>query len=187
MKGGLFLNSEVVIYKSQYGSTKKYAEWIANELNVDLFNYKDIKARKLATYDTIVFGGGLYASGINGISLITKNFEALKDKNLVIFTVGLASTDDKEIFRPIIEKNCKEEIRKKMQFFHLRGGIDYKKLSFIHKTMMAMLKSVVSKKNPDQLSEDDKMMLATYGDKVDFCDIKTIKPLVSYVKSLGQC
>jgi menaquinone-dependent protoporphyrinogen IX oxidase len=180
------MSGTVVVYKSKYGHTEKYAEWIANELDADLFNYKEIKIEKLVAYDTIIFGGGLYASGFNGISLLTRNFGALKDENLVIFTVGLASTDDKEIFRPIIEKNFTEEMRKKMQFFHLRGGIDYKNLSLLHKMMMAMLKRVVAKKKPEDLSEDDKMMLATYGDKVDLSDIKTIEPLVSYVKNLER-
>lgn len=103
---------------------------------------------------------------------------------MIIFTVGLASTDDKEIFKPILEKNFTEEMREKMKFFHLRGGIDYKRLNFIHKSMMAMLKKMVAKKKPEELTEEDKMMLDTYGDKVDFTDIKTIEPLVLYVKNL---
>ncbi len=180
------MNKVAVIYKSKYGSTKKYAEWIANEVAGDLFEYSEAKAQNLLSYDTIIFGGGFYASGINGVSLITKNFQTLKNKNLIIFTVGLASTDDKEVFKPIIEKNCTEEMRRKIQFFHLRGGIDYKRLNFVHKPMMGMLKIMVSKKKPEELSEDDKMMLATYGDKVDFTDIKTIEPLVLYVEKLTK-
>lgn len=180
------MNKVAVIYKSEYGSTKKYAEWIADEVNAKLFECEQAKIENLSEYDTIVFGGGLYASGINGISFITKNFQTLKNKNLIIFTVGLASTEDKEIFKPIIEKNCTEEIRKKVQFFHMRGGIDYKKLNFVHKPMMAMLKMIVSKKKEEQLSRDDKMMLETYGDKIDFTDKKTIEPLVSYINALSK-
>lgn len=173
-----------VIYKSKYGSTKKYAEWIANEVNADLFECSEIEIEKISKYDTIVFGGGLYASGINGIEFITKNFEILKNKNIIVFTVGLASTDDKDVFETIIEKNCTKKMRRKIQFFHMRGGIDYKRLSFLHKVMMSMLKTMVAKKKTEELSEDDKMMLATYGDKVDFTDIKTIEPLVLYIEDI---
>ncbi|MGE4282777.1 MAG: flavodoxin domain-containing protein [Clostridia bacterium] len=175
-----------VIYKSRYGSTKKYAEWIASEINGTLLEYSQVKAKKLSEYDTIIFGGGLYASGINGISLITKNFEALKNKNLIVFTVGLSSTQDKEIFIPIIQKNFTQEMREKIQIFHMRGGMDYKKLSFVHKPMMAMLKATVAKKKPEELSEDDKLMLATYGERIDFTDIKAIEPLVLYFNTLSQ-
>lgn len=175
----------VVVYKSKYGSTKKYAEWIAKELKADLFESSEIKNEGLFEYDTIIFGGGLYASGINGIGLVTKNFQALKCKNLIIFTVGLAPTDDKDIFKPIIEKNFTEEMRKEVKIFHLRGGIDYTKLNFLHKSMMSMLKRMVANKNPEELSTDDKMMLETYGKKVDFTNIETIEPLVSYVRGIN--
>ncbi|MBU5311152.1 flavodoxin domain-containing protein [Tissierella carlieri] len=179
------MNKIVVVYKSKYGSTKKYAEWIAKELEADLFESSEIKGEKLSEYDSIIFGGGLYASGINGIGIITKNFQDLKSKNLIIFTVGLAATDDKDIFKPIIEKNLTEEMRKEVKIFHLRGGIDYSKLNFLHKSMMAMLKRMVANKKPEELSTEDKMMLETYGEKVDFTNIEAIEPLVSYVKGIN--
>ncbi|MCS4480542.1 flavodoxin domain-containing protein [Clostridium botulinum] len=73
-------NKIAIIYKSKYGSSKKYAQWIAEEVKGDLFNSSNIKEEKLKEYDIIVYGGGLYASGISGISLITKNLDILKDK-----------------------------------------------------------------------------------------------------------
>lgn len=185
-KGFDIMKKIIVVYKSKYGSTKKYAEWIANAINGDLHELSEVKAEDLLSHDIVIFGGGLYASGINGISIITKNFQALKNKKLIVFTVGLASTEDKEIFKPILEKNFTEEMRKEIQFFHFRGGIDYKKLNLIHKSMMAMLKRMVAKKKTEEQTDEDKSMLETYGEKVDFTDIKTIEPLVSYVKNLGN-
>lgn len=177
------MNKIAVVYKSKYGSTKKYAQAISKSLNADLFERSQIKADSLIEYDTIIYGAGLYASGINGISLISKNFEKLKNKNLIVFTVGLAPPEDKELFQPIINKNFTDEMKSSIEIFHLRGGIDYKELSFLHKNMMAMLKNMVSKKKETELTEDDRLMLKTYGDKIDFTDLSTIEPLLSYVKS----
>lgn len=175
------MSNIAIIYKSKYGSTKKYAQWIAEEAKADLFECSEIETEKLMKYDTIVYGGGLYASGIIGISTITKNFEILKDKRIIVFTVGLASTDREEIFIPIIEKNLTKEMREKIKFFHLRGEINYEKLGLIHKSMMAMLKTSISKKSSEELSEDDRELLATYGKKVDFTDKNTITPLLSFL------
>jgi len=83
-----------VVYQSKYGATRKYAEWIAGELSCDLFEGKDIKAGDLLPYDTIILGGGLYAGGVNGIKLLTKNFSKFSDKNLILFTCGLADPSD---------------------------------------------------------------------------------------------
>ncbi|HHW67744.1 MAG: hypothetical protein PWP07_207 [Epulopiscium sp.] len=180
------MSKAVVLYKSKYGSTKKYAEWIANALNCDLYECSKIKPESLLSYDTIVFGGGLYASGINGVSLITKNFQRIKDKQIIVFTVGLSSTDEKEKFKPILEKNFTQEILNKIKIFHLRGGIDYKKLNFIHKIMMSMLKSIISRKKPEEMTDEDRGVLETFGSKVDFTDQKTIEPIISYIQTLGN-
>ena len=90
------MNRTVVVYESKYGSTKKYAKWLSEELSCDLIEKKNTTIDKLLGYDTIIYGGGLYAGGVSGIKLITKNFHKISNKNLILFTCGLADTSDKE-------------------------------------------------------------------------------------------
>ena len=178
------MKKTAVVYKSRYGSTRKYAGWIAEILGSDLFEESEISGSELESYSVIIYGGGLYASGINGISLLTKNFHSIKDKSLIVFTVGLASPEDTSIYKPIIEKNIPDEMRSSIKFFHLRGGIDYGELNMIHKGMMAMLKKMVEKKPEGEKTGEDRQMLETYGQKVDFTDRDSISPLVEYVLKL---
>ncbi len=180
------MKTTAVVYKSGYGSTKRYAEWVAAELDADLFDVSAVTPAKMLSYNTIIYGGGLYASGINGISFLTKNFEVFQSKNIIVFTVGLAATEDKTIFIPIINKNFTAEMQKKIYIFHFRGGIDYKKLGLIHKTMMSMLKATVERKPEEKLTADDRLMLKTFGDQVDFSDRSSIAPLTALVRSFSQ-
>ena len=177
------MNKLVVVYESKYGSTKQYAQWIAQELEADLFDRSKMNGEKLEDYDIIIFGGGLYATGIAGISLIKKNYQKIKDKVIVVFTVGLAPTDNKEAFVPVIEKNFNKEMQDNIHFFHLRGKIDYQNLGMIHNMMMRMLRSTLANKSEDQLTPDDKELLATFGKKVDFTDKVTIETLITFIKS----
>jgi flavodoxin len=78
----------VVIYKSKTGFTKKYAEWISEELSADIFDVSKVTINMLTAYDTVIYGGGLYAVGINGVKLITKNLDKLKDKKVVCLCYG---------------------------------------------------------------------------------------------------
>jgi len=172
----------VVIYESKYGATKQYAQWIADDLECDLVSASETNPDAIMKYDTIIFGGGLYASGISGISLITKNFEKLKEKNLIVFTVGLADPSQKEQFKPILDKNFEADMLEKIAIFHLRGSIDYKKLGIIHQSMMAMLKAIIKRKG-EKMTNEDKQFFESYGKKVDFKDRLSIKPLLSYVKN----
>jgi hypothetical protein len=71
-----------------------------------------------------------------------------------------------------------------LKVFHLRGGIDYKKLGGIHRGMMAMMKKAVSKKASVNRTGDDEIFLETYGGRVDFTDRSTITPLVEYVSNV---
>lgn len=78
----------IVIYKSKSGYTKTYAEWISKDLNCDIKDVKDITISELEGYDVIIYGGGLYATGINGISILKKNYHLLKNKKLIVWATG---------------------------------------------------------------------------------------------------
>lgn len=168
-----------VIYKSKYGATKKYAEWLANELNCPAFEGSKISPKELAQFDLIIYGGGLYAGRINGVSFVTKN----QCKKLVVFTVGLnnpAATD----YTEIINQNIPKELLSSAKTFHLHGGLGYKELSFLHKIGIKVLRAMLNKKPLAERSEDDKAILEAYGGKVDFTDKSSIKPIIEYVHSL---
>ena len=78
----------VVVYKSISGFTKKYAEWIAEELEADLSRLKKIDMDTLLKYDIIIYGGCLHAVGISGVNMIKNNLDKLRDRNIIIFTTG---------------------------------------------------------------------------------------------------
>lgn len=177
----------IVVYESKYGFTKKYAEWIAIALSCDLCEKKSIKPEFLKDYDTIIYGGGLYAGGVSGIDLLTKNYYAIRDKNIVLFTCGLADTTDKDNIVHIkssLSKVLSAEMQDKIKIFNLRGGIDYSKLSIVHKSMMAMLHKIMKSKDYSTLRNEDREMLNTYGKVVDFTDRESIKPIIDYVAAL---
>ena len=58
--------------------------------------------------------------------------------------------------------------------FHLRGGIDYSRLNFAHKMMMTMLCKAVKSKPEEEKTAEDKVMIETFGKKVDFVDYNAL-------------
>lgn len=168
-----------VIYKSVYGTTKRYAEWIAEELNASLLEASKVKPAQLMDYDAVIYGGGLYAGGILGVKLVAKNHF----KHLVVFTVGLATPEVTD-YSDILSQSFSAEYLQKIKVFHLHGGIDYEKLGLAHKAMMAFKKKESEKIPETQRTGDDQALLETYGKKVDFTNREAIKPLIEYVRSL---
>lgn len=94
----------LVVYKSKTGYARKYAEWIAEELNCDIKENHKLSFSDLKDYDTIIYGGGLYAVGINGINLIKNNFDALKGKRLIVYATG-ATPPNEEDLKKVWETN----------------------------------------------------------------------------------
>ncbi len=171
----------IVIYKSKYGSTKAYAEWIAEELGCNAVDAKRVKAEELVQYDTIIYGGGLYAEMIAGASLITKNFEKLRDKKLVVFTTGLTPLDCREYYdKMVLEKNFKPHMMQSIKVFHFLGKMIIEELSLPHKAAIVALKKLMSgKENPTEM---ERLLIRLCDESGDFTDRAAIADLVRYAK-----
>jgi menaquinone-dependent protoporphyrinogen IX oxidase len=168
----------IVIYRSKTGFTKKYANWIAKAVDATLVEAGKVSAGGLMRYDTIVFGGAMYAGGINGILLIKRNLWRYTSKNIVIFTLG-ATPVRPEIVDEIRDKNFTPDEQRHIKFFMLRGGFNYQKLGPIDKMLMQILKAKLKRvKHP---TADERGMLAAYSRPVDFTDRRLIEPIVEAI------
>lgn len=145
----------IVIYKSKYGATKTYAERIAQELGCEIAEAKKVKAEDLEKYDTIIYGGGLYAEMIAGISLITKNFDKLSDKKIIVFSVGITPIDCREYYDDLVpERNFKPHMLDKINMYNFPGKMIMSELTPVHRTAIKTLKKIMSaKENPSQMEK----------------------------------
>ncbi len=70
------MSSILVLYQSKYGATKKYAEWLSQALSCDMVETKAATIEQAAKYDVIILGGGVYATGVAGISFLKKTMKS---------------------------------------------------------------------------------------------------------------
>ena len=54
----------LVVYRSHYGSTRRYAQWLAQALDADAAEERQADARLVQNYECVIFGGGLYAGSM---------------------------------------------------------------------------------------------------------------------------
>lgn len=163
----------IVVYRSKYGYTKKYAEWLAESLGCDI--KENASFADIADYGAVICGGGIYAGRINGAKLITKNMSRLSGKKLVLFAVG-SSVGRPEELEAFWEKALEKNIRENVPHFYLRGGFDYSRLGNVDRLMMNMLKKMLLGK--DTLTEDDKGLLSAYETPVDFTERKNLDEII---------
>jgi menaquinone-dependent protoporphyrinogen IX oxidase len=176
------MSKVAVLYKSKYGSTEKYARWIAEDAKADIFKVDEIKIEKLKDYDTIVYCGGLYAGGMLGFSFIKKNYYKFRDKKLIVAAVG-ATLKKEDAADEVKKQNLTAEMMDNVKFFLLRGGLDYKKMSIMDKFLMYMLVKSIKSKKQEELDSDSKGVLGTYGKVVDFTNKNSIAPIIAEINN----
>ena len=168
----------LIIYGSQYGSTKRYAERLAEMTGIEAVDYKD--AKNINDYDKIIYLGALYAGGVTGLKKTVGRLSS--NQELIIVTVGLADPTDSENainIRNSIKTQIPSEFYDESKIFHFRGAIDYSQLGLKHKVMMSLLHYKVSKMPESELNAEAKAMLETYGQKVDFVDFTSLEKIVN--------
>lgn len=176
------MSKTVVLYRTKYGTTEKYARWIAQDTGADVFDARRVRIQSLMDYDTIVYCGGLYAGGILGFSRIKKNDQKLADKKLLVAAVG-ATTKSDEARKEVMDKNLTASMKGRVPLFLLRGGLDYKNMNVKDRLLMFLLYTSIKSKDPDTLDNDSKGILATYGKTVDFTNRAAIEPIVAAIRA----
>ena len=171
----------IVIYKTKYGSTKTYAEWIAKELSCDIAEAKTVSATDLLKYDTIIYGGGLYAEVINGVTLITKNMDKLADKKIAIYTTGITPLDCRDYYdKYVVEKNFKNGVPENIKLFNFMGKMVLDELTPVHRGALKTLKKIMSsKKEPTEM---EKLLIDLCDVNADLTDKSQIYELIEYIR-----
>jgi len=168
--------NSIIIYGSHYGTTKQYAEELSKRTNIKAISFKKFN-QQINDYDNIIYLGALYAGGVLGMSKTLKKLNNISNKKILIATVGLSDPTD-EVNKNNIRNNIKNQIPKevleKAKIFHLRGGIDYSKLNFAHKTMMKLLYNAVKNLPNEKQTAEDRAMIETYNKKVNFIDFSSL-------------
>ena len=166
----------IVAYRSKSGYTKRYAEWISQELGCDI--KEDPELSDIIGYDTIIYGGGMYAGGFNGGKIITKNLDKLSGKRIALFAVGSNPGRENEM-KPFWDRILTAGQQEYIGYFYLRGGFDFDKLTATDKVLMKMLKAKLQKTK--ERTEDEQGLLDAYDTPVDFTDKENIRPLIEFV------
>ena len=176
--------NSIIIYGSHYGTTKSYAEELSRITNIEAISFENVK--EINNYDQIIYLGGLYAGGVLGMSKTLNKLNNIINKKIIIVTVGLSDTEDNDNINNIrnnISKQLKKSVFEKVKIFHLRGGIDYSKLKFFHKTMMKLLYNAIKNLPEEKKTAEDRAMIDTYNKKVNFVDFSNLSYIVSQIQN----
>jgi len=176
--------SGIILCRSKYGASAKYAEWLSQETGFGVTDTKKADIKEVAKYDTVILGGGVYAASVAGIAFLKKNIGALKGKNIYIYCCGVAPYSD-EMMKLLKERNISGELEG-IPFFYYREMWDMDDLNFADKAMCKLYVKMLEKKDPSEIKEWDRPLLEVNGKKGDWTDKKALGPLLELIRSKGE-
>ena len=80
--------------------------------------------------------------------------------------------------RKKMKTQVSEELFNKANIFHLRGGIDYSELSFLHKKMMGLVYNKAVSVLVEERNAELSAMIETYNKQADFVDFDSLDLIV---------
>jgi menaquinone-dependent protoporphyrinogen IX oxidase len=110
-----------IIYRSFLGTTRKYAQWLHESVESDLYKPRQIKKSKLQEYDLVILCSGTYAGWISIRGYLKRRWQALQGKKVVLLVVGIAPTEDEQSIKSF--EKIPENIRNGIKYFKLPGTI----------------------------------------------------------------
>lgn len=172
----------LITYGSHYGSARHYAQTFAKLTKAHILPYSEVKS--VSGYDCVIHFGALYAGGALGLKSIASLLSEKTD--FIIVTVGLADVHDEQNtnhIRRSIQRQIPKQIWNRARIYHLRGAIDYEKLNFKHRTMMALLYAKAKNLPEEKKNAETRAMIETYGKHVSFVDDESLRKLADTISS----
>lgn len=158
---------KAVIYESNTGSTKRYAEMLAQKLGVPAYSMKEA-GKAVPKGEEAVFLGWVFANKIQGLT------KALKKWNIVCAgAVGM--NPDCRKYRDILKDSNKTD----KPIFYLRGALDLSKLRWLQRKLLQTIRTDLEKqKKPG--TED---MIKVLRDGCDFISESNLDEIIAFTLS----
>ena len=170
----------LIVYTSQTGFTKRYAEWIAEKSQADLLNLKDVLKKNIsffAEYDTVIYAGWCMAGKVVKLDWFLQKAANLKEKKLAVVAVG-ASPNEAPETAVAMGNLLSDEQKQYIKVFYCQGGINYDKMKFPFKFAMKMFSNSLKKSKDPKQREQGEFIDHSY----DISDIKFIEPVLDFFK-----
>lgn len=104
-----------------------------------------------------------------------------------VATVGLTDPRDEGVRLALgkaVRASLPAPLRERVLLFHLRGGIDYGRLTFAHGLLMKMMYAAQKKVSEEKKSAQERVIAQTYGSSADFTDFSALPAIAEEIEKV---
>lgn len=170
----------VIVFTSQTGFTRRYAEYIANRLDCPLVNLADNPRFDPEGYDAVVFCGWFHAASLKGADWARRAMAARPEISFAVVGVGATpmpcnlwpESEHIAAFR----RSFPEKDYPDLAFFYAQGGFDFDRLGLPDKLAMRLFFKMQRKQaeTDPQAADMLRHMEPGYFDAVNFACLEKL-------------
>ncbi len=165
----------IILYQSKHGSTKQYAEWISEETGFPLVDLKKESIPDLKDMEIIVIGSWILAARMVAHGWMKKNWAKIKDKSVIVFSVG-GDVPTEELKKKYMDSSLPKETKDKVHFYTYQGRFRQEDQNFM---LRGMLKFAAKFEKEGDLANN--MVVGVDGVKKENLD-----EMIQYIGSLSK-
>lgn len=162
----------IIIYKSKYGATKQYADWLSEDTGFPAISVDKFNPSKLVEFDTVIIGSSVYVGKLLINHWLDKNWRLLKGKHLHLFVISGTPPDQKEKLMGYLRSSVPKEILNEFSVTFLHGKLLMNELSWLDRVLVKFARKATEKED--------------YSEKImtDYNDVRreNLEPLIAQFK-----
>ena len=162
------MECKAIVYSSNTGHTKQYAELLSEKIGLPCLPLQQAR-QELPRKMPVIYMGWLIAGFIKDYKKAKRKFDIQ-----VVCAIGLGASGAQTVS---VRKTNK--IHEQTAVFTLQGGMEYKKLTGLYKSMIDTLIKVLSKKK--QPTAEEQEMLVLLGKDDNYVSVENLEPIVQTI------
>ncbi len=157
-----------IVYCSNSGSAKRYAELLSEKTDIPCVDFS--KRSTVSADEEIIFIGWIMAGALQGLKEVRENFQNIK----AVCGVGMMKSE--KAAEETKEKNAITE-----PYFFLTGDFDINKLKGMYKMMMGMMLKMMKGKIKESGDEKGEEMLKLLENGINGFDENELEALIEFL------
>lgn len=158
-----------IVYVSNTGSAKTYAEMLGEKTGFDVYSLAD--SGSVPEGARVIFIGWVMAGALQGLKEARERFGSLR----AVIAVGMMKSEKQD--GDLKAKNAITE-----PFFSLPGAFDIKKLTGMYKMMMGMMVKMMKSKLKETDDPKAKEVAEKFEEGFDLVDEKHLSEVLEFLK-----
>lgn len=135
----------LIIYRSFFGTTKRYAELLHEEIESDMDKYNKVDEATLLKYDMVILCTATYAGWISLSGYLKKHWHILEGRIVILVVIGAAPVDAKWSIRSY--NKMPDYMRVGIKYFKLPSEVHSREADKVRKEYLSPVIEYIKSKN----------------------------------------